>query len=219
MSNNCGIYKIVSKTISDRYYIGSSVNIQNRWKRHIRELKTNKHHSIKLQRHVNKYGIEDLKFVILTECSKKELLIKEQSFLDVNFPYFNTNKKAGCANNGSPWNKGKKMKIPVWNKGKKMDEAQKLKMFGHNVSEETREKLRNIKLGKTFNITENILNRNKKLCVPVLQFDKDGNFIKKYDSLKETVMFGFQYQHISACCRGKRKSAGGYVWKYEKDYY
>jgi len=219
MTNIIGVYKIKSKRNPYRYYIGSSVNILNRWKRHIKELKSNKHHSIKLQRHVDKYGIDDLEFSIVSQCDKSKLLNEEQLFLDKEFPYFNTNKIAGVANNGTPWNKGKKMELQPWNKGKKMDEKQRLNLIGHTVSIETREKLRKSKLGKTFNITEGILNRNKKLCIPVLQFDKDGNFIRRYNSLKETVDFGFTYQHVSACCRGKRKSAGGYIWKYEREYY
>ena len=217
MINKCGVYKIFSKKLANRCYIGSSINIQNRWKKHIRELKANKHHSVKLQRHFNKYGIDDLEFTILVECDKKELLNEEQSFLDNNFPYFNTNKKAGCANNGIPWNKGKKMRIPAWNKDRKMNEQQRLSMIGHIVSDETKKKISKSKAGVRYKITDGILERNKKLCVSVLQFNMNGILIKKYNSLKETTLDGFVYQHVSSCCRGKRKSTGGYMWRYEND--
>lgn len=48
----------------------------------------------------------------------------------------------------------------------------------------------------------------------VLQFDKNGNMIRSYshanEAEKETGIL-----HISCACQGKRKTAGGYVWKYE----
>ena len=59
-----GIYKIESKIKPERIYIGSAKNIQFRWNLHKRELLNKKHHSHKLQWHVNKYGIDDLRFII-----------------------------------------------------------------------------------------------------------------------------------------------------------
>lgn len=50
----------------------------------------------------------------------------------------------------------------------------------------------------------------------VLQFDKKGNFIKKWDNITEVyVFFGVKDNgYISSVCRHKRKSAYGYIWKY-----
>ena len=62
--------------------------------------------------------------------------------------------------------------------------------------------------------------RAKELAIPVLQFTKDGTFIKKYDSImdaqKET---GIPNSNISRCCQRKpfRNVAGGYVWRYESE--
>lgn len=55
---------------------------------------------------------------------------------------------------------------------------------------------------------------SQKMYKPVLQFDKEGKFIKEYESIdsaiKETGVL-----HISCVCRGERKTAGGYIWKYK----
>lgn len=59
-----GIYGIYSK-IKNKWYIGESKDIFDRWSDHKKTLKSNSHHSIKLQRHYNKYGIQDLGFSIL----------------------------------------------------------------------------------------------------------------------------------------------------------
>jgi group I intron endonuclease len=90
-----GIYKIESKIKPERIYIGSAKNISFRWNLHKRELSNKKHHSHKLQWHVNKYGIDDLQFIILEECALNDLLSIEQKYLDTLHPYFNECKIAG----------------------------------------------------------------------------------------------------------------------------
>lgn len=50
---------------------------------------------------------------------------------------------------------------------------------------------------------------------PVLQYTKGGQFIKEYPSITEAGRnTGINYSSICQCCLGKRKSAGGYIWKY-----
>ena len=49
----------------------------------------------------------------------------------------------------------------------------------------------------------------------ILQFSKDGELIAEYSSAREAErQTGCHNQHICDCCKGKRKSAGGYVWRY-----
>lgn len=88
------IYKI-SSIISDRIYIGSTVEYNIRKKQHIQRLKYNYHHSIKLQNHVNKHGIEDLIFEIIEYVLDDiSMLEREQFYLDNLQPYFNSKLKA-----------------------------------------------------------------------------------------------------------------------------
>lgn len=57
-----------------------------------------------------------------------------------------------------------------------------------------------------------LLNHNTK---PILQFTKDGEFVKKWDSMSEIEKeLGFNHSHLTSCCRQKKKSAYGYVWMY-----
>lgn len=52
---------------------------------------------------------------------------------------------------------------------------------------------------------------------PVLQYDIHQNLIKEWGSTREA---GRELQlccsTISACCRGKGKTCGGYIWKYKR---
>lgn len=45
------------------------------------------------------------------------------------------------------------------------------------------------------------------------QYDLQGNFIKQWNSIKEIEIF-YNCRHISACCKGKRKTAKGFIWRY-----
>jgi len=61
-----------------------------------------------------------------------------------------------------------------------------------------------------------VSNKRKKIK-PVLQYDLHGNFIKKWDAVKDAEEFleTKNNTNISACCLGKQKSAWGYIWKYQ----
>ena len=76
----CGVY-CIKNTITNKVYIGSSLNIKSRLKTHIFSLKNNKHHSLKLQRSYNKYGKDNFLFKILELCDKKELETKEKEWI------------------------------------------------------------------------------------------------------------------------------------------
>ena len=53
---------------------------------------------------------------------------------------------------------------------------------------------------------------------PVLQYDLEGNFIKKWNSVKEILTYldrPHTAQSIYRCVRGEYKKAYGFKWKYE----
>ena len=50
----------------------------------------------------------------------------------------------------------------------------------------------------------------------ILQYDINGGFIKEYDSIVDAAnTVNGSKSSICGCCRGKNKTASGYVWKYE----
>lgn len=52
----------------------------------------------------------------------------------------------------------------------------------------------------------------------IVQYDKQGNLIKIWDYIRQaSEELGINEKSISACCRGKYKSAGGYIWKYHEE--
>lgn len=57
---------------------------------------------------------------------------------------------------------------------------------------------------------------NQRFCKSVLQYDKSGNFIAEYNSVKEAnEKTNVHNGNICLCCKHKRKYAGGYRWEYK----
>ena len=72
--------------------------------------------------------------------------------------------------------------------------------FGKHLSEETKRKISQSKEVKA-----------------VLQFSKDGELIAEYQSIIEAERnTGCYNENICACCKGRLKTCGGYIWKYKK---
>lgn len=55
----------------------------------------------------------------------------------------------------------------------------------------------------------------KKQGRAVLQFDKLGNFIREWPAGAVAAReLDIDKANLNACCKGKKKSCGGYIWKY-----
>jgi group I intron endonuclease len=151
-----GIYQIQSKHKPERIYIGSAINISERWRLHLLHLKRNTHHSKKLQNHFNKYGECDLLFSIILGCDKIDLLKTEQYFLDSYNPFFNIAKIAGsCLGIKRPGrtspNKGKTFN-EEWRKHMKENSGTRgIEPFnkGKQLSIETKKKISESHMGKS----------------------------------------------------------------------
>lgn len=63
---------------------------------------------------------------------------------------------------------------------------------------------------------ENNIKGRRECYKKVFQFTIDGKLLNDYDSIIEAAKENNIYRsNISACCRGKLKSAGGFVWKFK----
>ncbi len=148
-----GIYAF-ENILDGRTYIGSSNNVERRKSQHLHSLRKGEHHSIFFQRAWNKDGEESFRFIILEVCSndKKELVKKEQSWLDSLKPEYNLAPIAGN-NSGIKHSEQSKKNMSEahlgqksWNKGNKGYGK------GHTLSEEAREKIRKAHLGKKYGL-------------------------------------------------------------------
>lgn len=64
---------------------------------------------------------------------------------------------------------------------------------------------------------ENIIpNKVKTTIKTVYMYDATGNFIKKYNSLKETILDGFLTSGVSQCCTGKIRKHKKYIFSFKE---
>lgn len=90
--------------------------------------------------------------------------------------------------------------------------------LGFIQSEETREKKRQANYKREYKTRTHTNYPKEKVSLPVLQFTKDGNFLKEYLSIIEAGrLTNISHSNICQVCKGNRKTAGNYIWKY-KDY-
>jgi hypothetical protein len=84
-------------------------------------------------------------------------------------------------------------------------------MYGKIFTEEHRMKISQATKGKSKTYTTSTMRSHKK----VEQYTIDGKFMMSYDSIKEAADdTKTDSPTITNCCKGNRKTAGGFIWKY-----
>ncbi|KKN23373.1 hypothetical protein LCGC14_0905720 [marine sediment metagenome] len=154
-----GVYEILN-VVTGKLYIGSSVELEKRFKAHASNLKLNSHHSIHLQRSYNKHGADAFVMFPIEFCDPDLLLEKEQFWIDA------LGAAAGgyniCPTAGSP--RGSKRgplsaehrrKISLAGMGRKMPEKTRLILIkartGSKHTEESKRKMSEALKGKPGN--------------------------------------------------------------------
>jgi group I intron endonuclease len=229
-----GIYKIENP--KGKVYIGQSVDIDSRWKKY-RAL--NCGNQTKILNSLNKYGFDSHTFSVVEECKEDDLNKRERYWQD----YYNViSEGLNCRLTETTDKSGRlseETKILIGNslRGKTLSEEARENMrkpksdssrigrydksgknnpfYGRTHSEETKAKIREKRKNQiiTKETNETISNKLKK---PILQFTKDGEFIKEFLSRNEAANeLGINPSSISNNISGRKKTAGGFIWKYK----
>lgn len=216
------VYKITNK-INGKIYIGQTVrSLEKRWSCHCSASSK----CLAISRAIQKYGKDNFSIeVIDTATSKNELNEKEKYWIayydSVNCGYNCTyggdgvvatdevKRKISLANTGRKLSKESRRKLSIKKRdlykdknnhpryGKKLNEEQRKRLseahIGFVMKEETKRKISEAEGKKVINIDTG------KVFNSILE-------AKKYYRLKGN--------HIGEVCKGKRKTCGGYHWKY-----
>lgn len=145
-----GIYGI-ENLINGKIYIGSAINLARRKNKHFSNLRADKHINKHLQSAFNLYEEESFVFKILEHCESKDLIKREQYYIDLYRSIRNLYNVRSIAdsNLGIKFSDETKRKISEMHEGKhypKLSEAKKR----HIVSEETRKKISEARKGKHY---------------------------------------------------------------------
>lgn len=143
------IYRITCVE-NQKFYIGSTVNKNQRWARHRRELRTGIHKNKNMQASWNKYGEEAFLFEVIQEVAETaQLMAEEQRHLDVCVG------KEDCFNHNpfadSPWRGKSGEGTPRWGVKASPEVCEKIRLavsgenhrnWGKTIPEETQAKIK-----------------------------------------------------------------------------
>lgn len=218
-----GIYKITNTT-NGKCYVGQSRDIEARWAKHLSAYKSSP--EWELYRAFKKYGIAAFSFEVIEECTIEELNEREIYWI-AQFDSFNNGYNmtlGGEACNGT----NDKTVYQYDLSGHLIREYKS----AHDAARENNIQFTNIckvcrgerktagGFGWSYIKTESIEPiKTKRLGDgTVLQFTKEGEFVAEYSSAKEARrQTGINDTTIGLVCKGKGKTAGGFVWKYKND--
>lgn len=230
----CGIYKITNN-ILNKSYIGKSIHIEQRWKEH----KNNKGNK-DLYEDFLKFGLINFSFEILEECEKDKLNEKEKYYIDYYDTYENGyNQNSGGDNNEQAINVTKKeifcydLEGNFIKKYNSLSDAEReLNICNSNISRAAKTNGRTLKYQWRYEYFNKIspykrkcytgFHKNGKVIKKVSQYTLNGEFIKTYDSITIAANeSGANATCIGEICKdkglGKRKTSGGYIWRFEGD--
>jgi group I intron endonuclease len=167
---------MIKNIVNNKIYIGQSLDINKRFKRHLRELKNNIHTNDHLQRSWNKYGKNNFKFEIIEQVEENQLNSREVYWIEY---YKSHNSEYGynktLGGDSEIPTEETKLKLSQASKGKPKSEQHKKNLWKNRnkqVSKETRKKLseaakKRVQQGEYFSIEVrkrlSEINKGKKL--------------------------------------------------------
>ena len=210
---------LITNLINNKKYVGQT--IQPPHKRWIGHKLDSKNPKMVINIAMRKYGVDNFKFEVIDESAsdRDELNDLEEFYVS----FYDTFKSDGynCTSGGEGYVVSKEIKRKMSSRmkgvgnpffGKSHSEETKREISksckGRKISDETRKKL-----SAAHNTTTGILSSSSK---KITQINKDTNEeIACWFSMGEIEReLGIRQSNISSCCRGKEKSAGGFIWKY-----
>lgn len=220
------IYLITNK-LDNTKYVGQTIekDINERWKGHLKKGSNCRY----LKHAFEKYGKDNFKFNIICLCFDNDCDKYEQEYMDKYNTLVPNGYNLRKAGNNGVHNEETKLKIGnsvrLRYKNLSDDEKNKYKekftginngRFGKKLSQEAKENLsKKMKENWEKGVfkRENILSRKKVNC-----YTLDNEFVRSYESITEAVSkINISKPEISMCCNNRRKSAKGFIWKFEPE--
>ena len=208
------IYKIIND-INNKIYIGkTNFSIEKRWKEHLKTYKRENIEKRPLYNAMNKYGIEHFHIEQIEETDNPEE--REKYWIEY-YGSFKNGYNATIGGDGKPYI-DYDLVVATYKELKSIiDTAKKL-----SICEDSVKNILESKKEKIYSSEEVIKNKYGK---PVNMFDLKDNYIQTFSSLREGGQFLIDNnlykckvstirQHISEVCKGKRKTAAKFKWKF-----
>lgn len=185
------------KSPCGKVYIGQSTDLERRKRAFFNGNKSFPKNYRSLVGAVREYPKSQWEYILLCTCPKSVLDVCERFYIS----HFDSMNPQKGYNNESGGNLGKTASISA---KQKMSTSS----TGKKHSEETKRKITEWLVGKCGD--------DSRAAKAVLQYEKDGTFVKRYASILEAAAsVGVHFSAISNCLRGKTKSSAGFLWAFE----
>ncbi len=224
-----GIY-LITCTVTDKVYVGSTNDLYRRWRSHRSQLRAGLHSNPHLQNAWNKYGESAFTFSVLEKCDDAKLIEREQHYLNEWLPFkdrgFNIAKDAKSPTTGRQLSAETRAKISASNTGKKHSEETLKKLRGRKLTPEQSAKLSALRkgrkhtpewnakigaagLGRTMSLESRSKIREAKSGLYIVT-TSDGIEIKVYNLRQFCRDNNLCQGHMSDVVNGKRNHHKGY---------
>ena len=118
-----------------------------------------------------------------------------------------------CINHKIEGDEGKKINMVIFNEDGTINK-EKSTIEWATYEENNNYATRNERAGKAISKVKKGITNGKK-SKPVLQLSLSGELIREWPSTMECERNGFSSSHVSACCRGERKTHKGFRFMYK----
>ena len=211
MEKKSGIYMWTSP--SGKSYIGQSVNLVDRHREFVRFNKS--YSGITINRARKKYNnINDWKYKVLEYCGVDKLDEREKYYIAL----YDTMNNGYNSNEGGEGNVGLKQNEETRRKISLSQIGEKNNNYGKPRPLEVRRKISEGNKGRILSDEQRLKlsKAHDNVKIAVSQYTKEGVYIASYDSsLEAQRKTGVHNSHIVLCCKGERKSAGGFKWAFK----
>lgn len=200
------IYKITND-INGKIYIGKTLKtVKERWKEHCSDYQKERYEKRPLYSAMKKYGVENFYIEEIEECSDKVLSEREKYWIEY-YGSFKYGYNATLGGDGKPY-ADYELIYNLWINGLGINKIQEITKYNPKT---IRNVLTNYGIIKEVRQTRGIKSHYK----AVVCIDKDTDeIIEVFLSVGEAEKKYPTGKHITDVCKGKRKTAGGYKWKY-----
>lgn len=202
------IYQIVND-INGKVYIGKTeYSIEKRWKEHCRDSLNREKENRPLYRAMNKYGIENFHISVIEETDNPE---EREIYWIERKGTFKHGYNATVGGDGRKY-LDHDLIVSIYQQTKSIAETARLAEC-HEDSVSLI--LKSQKINTLTSQEVNVL-KNGKI---VNQYDLNGIYIKSFPSLTaaaKSLNKSAGVSHISDACKGKRKTAYGFIWKFSE---
>ena len=215
--NFCGIYKI-ENLVNGKIYIGKSVDIYRRWRKHKTLLNTKSHYNKHLQHAWDIFGEDNFQFSIIEQCVQDNDVLSAKEIYYIEFYNSNNSDFGYNMTNGGDGTFGLKLSEAQRKAASERVSGDKNPHYGtkksENLKHQISEKLKG-RISPMLNkhqsesakqqISAALKGEKSPRCRAVYCLELNETF---WGATEASKKYGISRTNIVACCNGRLKSAG-----------